>query len=288
MLTDQSGQKSDAFIVKGYDKTQKKGVFIAQLFTPKEKGGTFKLIDKPMILDHPELPFPIDESISPNYTGEELYSSGMVLKNDDRVAILSHHNPSVVSRGIKNFLRTKLQGPESSAISGKLDISIAPQDTFGDFFKYTITRVINEELNSPYAKSWEQTNNKKIRIQCKHGDDLLFQNYYGEEKSEDHNKMASSTDKAPDEQDSLVEKYQSFGKAQLDKEFHRIASIPNARTNIDCLTQMAALMKVYESNGMQMPSPNSSSTAKPKSGCMSAILFILVMTAGYLITQASL
>ena len=67
MLTDESGNKMDAIIIKGYDKTQSNGVFIAQLFNPKEKGGRFGLIDKPMLIANPNLPFEVNPNIKPNY-----------------------------------------------------------------------------------------------------------------------------------------------------------------------------------------------------------------------------
>lgn len=285
MLTDQSGKKMDAFIIKGYDKTQNTGVFIAQLFNPKEKGGKFKLLDKPMLISNPDLPFPVKSNIEPKYETEELYASGMVVDNNDQVAILSHFNPSVVSSGIKNFLRGKLQGQDSKKLSGNLEISIAPQESFGDFFKYTITRVIEEELNNQYAIDWQKNNNKKIKLVCKHGDDLIYSNV------SKHNTNANKTNENNDEKknisdhEELKNKYESLTKSQLDNEFNRIISIPNARTNVECLKQMSALMEVYESKGIQMPGNNTREKVKPKSGCMSLIVLLVVAIGTLMLNQ---
>lgn len=276
MLSDESGNKMDAFIIKGYDKTQSTGVFLAQLFNPKEKNGQFELLDKPMLLGNPNLPFAINSNIEPNYNGEEIYASGMVLKNKDQVAILSHFNPSVVSGGIKNFLRSKLNDSEANLLSGNFEISIAPQESFGDFFKYTITRVIKEELNSAYSKKWESENNKKINLVCKHGDDLIFQNF---SKSQSDSK----TDQLG-EHEVLVKRYQGLNKLQLDKEFQRLISIPNARTNIDCLKQMSALIEVYKDKGIQMPQNGASkSPNKPKGGCLFVFLIMVIILSVFTI-----
>ncbi|MFK7774808.1 MAG: hypothetical protein AB8F94_21895 [Saprospiraceae bacterium] len=276
MLTDEGGNKMDAFIIKGYDKTQPTGVFLAQLFKAKEKNGQFELIDKPMLIGNPDLPFAINSNIEPNYNGEEIYASGMVVNNNDQVAILSHFNPAVVSSGIKNFLRSKLNGPEANSLSGNFEISIAPQETYGEFFKYTITRVIKEELNSDYSKNWELNNNKKINLVCKHGEDLIFQN-------SNNSQSETKTDQI-DEHQTLVKKYQNLNQADLDKEFGRLVSIPNARTNIDCLKQMTALMEVYESKGFQMPQNRTSKDSnKSKSGCLSILLIGIISLVAFII-----
>ncbi len=285
MLTDESGEKMDAFIIKGYDKTQNTGVFIAQIFNPKEKAGSFILIDKPMLIGNPDLPFPIKTDLKPNYETEELYASGMVVNNKDQVAFLSHFNPSVVASGIKNFMRGKLQGEDSSKLSGNLEISIAPQESFGEFFKYTITRVIEEELNSDYAKLWIKRNNRNLVLNCKHGEDLIYSNSAAQNKSlietNSENKIGTNE---TNEETVLVNKYQSFSESQLDNEFNRIVSIPNARTNVECLKQMTALIQVYESKGFDMPGSHSKQQVKPKSGCMSIILILIIATAAVLLT----
>jgi len=279
MLTDQSGKKMDAIIVKGYDKTQNSGVFIAQLFTPKEKGGQFQLIDKPMLIGNPDLPFSINAGLTPKYETEELYSSGMVVNNNDQIAIFSHFNPSVVAGGVKNFLRTKLQGEDSSKLSGNLEISIAPQESYGDFFKYTISRTIEEELNSDYVSNWKSKNNKSLNVVCKHGEDLIYNTSTNQSKSSSNSNSEEAVINEPSRENDLVKRYQTFSKTQLDNEFNRIVSIPNARTNIECLTQMSALMEVYEAKGIEMPGSNQKKQTKPKSGCLSVVLILLMATA---------
>lgn len=82
------------------------------------------------------------------------------------------------------------------------------------------------------------------------------------------------------EHEILVIKYRLLNKAALDTEFYNIASVPNARTNIDCLKKMVALMEVYESKGIQMPSNKAARTTKdsiqPQSGCSSLLLIGII------------
>ena len=49
------------------------------------------------------------------------------------------------------------------------------------------------------------------------------------------------------------EDFSGYSNEDLDKEFNRIISIPNARTNIQALTTMSELMKEYEKRGLKMP-----------------------------------
>lgn len=283
MLTDQEGKKSDAFIVKGYDRTQDKGVFIAQVFIPKEKGGQFKLIGKPMLISNPDLPFSINTDIDPSYQSEELYASGMVVNDNDPIAILSHFNPSVVASGIKNFMRGKLQGKDSSRWSGNLEISIAPQESFGDFFKYTVTRVIEEELNSQYVLDWKNQNNKQINLICKHGHDLIYKT--SDDQSKIDNKPQAETPKSAGskQRDLLLSKYREFSRLQMDNEYHRIISVPNAAGSFDCINQLSALKETYKTKGIPMPNANASQASKSKSGCMSLFFVLLISVAGLIV-----
>ena len=57
-------------------------------------------------------------------------------------------------------------------------------------------------------------------------------------------------------------KYSSYSVEELNNEYHRIVSIPNARTNISALTDMTELMAEYEKRGLEMP--NKKSGSKPK------------------------
>ena len=124
-------------------------------------------------------------------------------------------------------------------------------------------------------------NNKKIRLLCKHGDDLIYSN------DSTNNTNANNNEESKDLSDHevLKNKYASYTKSQLDNEFNRIASIPNARTNVECLKQMSALMEVYESKGIQMPSNNTREKVKPKSGCMSLLLLLVIAIGAIMLNQ---
>ncbi|MDF1697597.1 MAG: hypothetical protein P1U56_17260 [Saprospiraceae bacterium] len=283
MLADENEQKKDAFIIKGYDRTQPNGVFLAQLFIPKEKGGTFLLIDKPMLIGTPELPFAIDPDIPKNYQSDDVYFNGMVLNNGDQVGIFSHPNPSVVANGIKRYLRSKVSDEKSKQLSGKFELSVAPNESGGTFYNYTLKRTVEEELENPALKMWENRNNKKISITCKYGDEIVFPESTESNDSSTQSEENLSASNAKTEDQLLVEKYSPWDKSQLDAEFFRLVSIPNARTNIDCLKQMSALIQVYESNGWATPNTKNQRTPqKAKSGCASIILWIIVIGIGSL------
>lgn len=291
MLQDENGEKMDAFIIKGYDRTQGKGVFIAQKFQAKEKFGQYKVLGDPIFISNPELPFPINESIEKNYTPLEYGSSGMSLKNGEQIGIFSHENPAVNSNNIKSFIRHHLSDPTSEKVSGNLGISIAPMGGNSDFLKYTTLRTIETEKEREWIKNWESQTGKKVRINCSYGDEKWLVEYDDgtggtTPSSENPTKQEPNTKtEAEAEEDALVTKYRLLSKAGLDQEFFRIASVPNARTNIDCLKAMVALMKVYEEQGLEMPGkgdsaprrkPQNSTAQKPKSGCAGMIVLLIV------------
>lgn len=49
--------------------------------------------------------------------------------------------------------------------------------------------------------------------------------------------------------------YDVMSDFQLKREFHRIRRIPNARTNIEALTRMSALLQVMEEKDVEVPKP---------------------------------
>lgn len=54
-------------------------------------------------------------------------------------------------------------------------------------------------------------------------------------------------------EESIKEKYEQCSKEELDDEFNRITSIPNARIKIFALQRMSQLIAEYEKRGIQMP-----------------------------------
>ncbi len=276
MLTNEKGEKMDAFIMKGYDKTQPKGVFLAQIFTPREKSGNFELVDNPVFISNPDLPFDINNEITPNYKDIELYSSGMALKNGDRVGIFSHDNPSVISNGIKQFLRSKVS-LESDKISGNFECAIAPNGHGGEFLKYTLLRTIQAEKQNKWIKEWESKTGKRVNVNCKYGEDIWLKEYADEENLKEDDRKSDKSE-ALNEHEQLVSKYLQMNQFELDAEFQKIISIPNARTNLEALTKMTALMEAYEKKGLSMPDRKKNpESKKSKSGCGASVLFMIVL-----------
>ena len=290
MLQDENGEKMDAFIIKGYDRTQDKGVFIAQKFEAKEKFGKYRVLGDPLFITNPNLPFPVDNNLEKNYDSVEWHNSGFSLKNGEHIGIFSHDNPAVIANGAKAFIRNKLADPSAENVSGNLGISIAPMGGNSDFLKYTMLRTIETEKERQWIKNWEAQRGTKVKINCTYGEEKWLDEYddgkgaatpAAEAPSQEER---SAKNEAQVEEDALVNKYRLLSKAGLDKEFYRIASVPNARTNIDCLKAMVALMKVYEEQGLEMPSKGGSAprrkpqnqSGKSKSGC-AGILVILII-----------
>lgn len=80
-------------------------------------------------------------------------------------------------------------------------------------------------------------------------------------------------------QQELELKYRNFSNDQLYAEFRRIASIPNARTNIQCLVEVAALLAIGKERGIDVANSNAE-TSKKKSGCLSVIaVCVMLMVA---------
>ena len=237
---DNSNTRVDAILVQTYDITQDKGVILAQAFNPKENGG-FRKIDKMTFLGHTDLI--VDKRINPtvDYSVEEPAVTGFSLKGDadgklKYVAAVVHEKPSVVANEIKFYLRDSFSGEKRKNISGQFELNILQvADKNVDFLTFLVANAINEELESASAKSWKQETRRTVNIIVKRGDDIIYE--------------STTPATAPNETGG----YEQFTDKQLYDEFYRITSMPNARTNITALTQMAALIKEFKFRGLEIP-----------------------------------
>ena len=289
-LQDSSGQKTEAFIIKGYDKTQEKGVFIAQLFEGKEKGGEFKLIDKPMFIAQPDLPFAVNKSIPENWESEDVYISGMVLKNGDQIGRFSHHNPAVVASGIQRYIRAKVSSPDSGEMSGRMELSVMPKEGNSAFMKYCAIETIRAEKNSELVRNWEKEHAKPLLINLNSGDEIWLEEFQQADFNETRStqepeqsaaEQSSQTDIGSKEhQQELERKYNQFSEEELRAEFARILNIPNARTNIQCLVEVAALMEVAKKRGIDLQQAAGKANSG-KSGCMPVLLLMILLALVY-------
>ncbi len=60
--------------------------------------------------------------------------------------------------------------------------------------------------------------------------------------------------------------YEVMNVPQLEAEYNRVISIPNARTNIEALTRMTALMGIFEERGIPMPGRSAGGSGQSRSG----------------------
>lgn len=79
-------------------------------------------------------------------------------------------------------------------------------------------------------------------------------------------------------QNKLESKYKRLSDDELFTEFSRIANIPNARTNIQCLVEVSALMSVAKERGIDIQKPKEIAN-NDKKGCMPILLLGLLIVA---------
>ncbi|NMM47453.1 hypothetical protein [Marinigracilibium pacificum] len=78
-------------------------------------------------------------------------------------------------------------------------------------------------------------------------------------------------------QAEIETKYRQFTNEQLQAEFIRILSIPNARTNVQCLVEVAALMTISKERGIDLQNFNKK---KDNKGCFPVLVTgIIFVTA---------
>jgi hypothetical protein len=240
-LRDDKNNRVDSIIVHGYDITQEKGVILGQMFNPKESGG-FRKIDKTTYLGKPELILEKKSNPNADYTVEELDFNAMAISDNNLtwyIAFFLHKNPSVIANSIKRFLRSKLGGEKRLELTGKFMLNISEEEGINqDFLKFLVTSTIDEELASQTINEWINQTGRTINISCKLGEELIYE-------SSKANTMQT---------ENFNTDYSNLSNAEMDIEFSRIISIPNARTNITALTQMSALMEEYKKRGIQLPS----------------------------------
>jgi len=237
-LRNEKGERTDAIIINGFDKTQEKGVTLAQMFLPIENGG-FKKIDKVIFLGNPELIIPIEKNLNPDYSVDEIGFNAIAIKNEENnltkyLAVFTHDNPSIIANAIKRFLRSKFSSENSNELSGEFDIEI-PDNCVKNFdlLSFVVKNAIQEELQEEVTKKWTEKNNRKIKITAKYNGKILFQT--------DNQTMNDSND---------LSKYTI---SELDNFFNEILKIPNARTNIEALTKMSNLLEEYKKRKIETP-----------------------------------
>ena len=152
------------------------------------------------------------------------------------MAAVVHEKSSVVANEIKFYFRDSFSGEKRKNISGQFELNILQvADKNVDFLTFLVANAINEELESASAKSWKQETRRTVNIIVKRGDDIFYE--------------STTPATAPNE----TRGYEQFTDKQLYDEFYRITSMPNARTNITALTQMAALINEFKFRGLELP-----------------------------------
>lgn len=261
-LRDENDERVDAIIVQGFDKTQDKGVALGQMFEPKEKNGNFKKIGRVTFLGNPDLPVEIEKMDNPDYSVQEAGFTAMAVEIDGLTqyfAFLVHENPTVIVNNIKQFLRSKLMDTNAQSLNGRFELKITPGESINDdFLKFLVLNAVEEEKKLPHALDWEDKTGRKILLNIYKGDVAYLTEF------ENENIPSEEKSKA-DEPETKKGKYSSFTEQELNNEFNRIISIPNARTNVSALTDISKLRAEYEKRGIDLPINKSNSTSnEPK------------------------
>lgn len=185
-LRDEHDQRTDAIIVQGFDKRQEKGVVLAQMIQPKEKGGTFKKIGKVTYLGSPDLPVDKVEVENPDYSVQEPGFNAMALEKDgltQYMAFFTHDNPSVIASTMRRFLSSKLGSAESATLKGTFELIVTPGGVNNhDFLKFLAINAVEDERSTPHAREWESATGRTILVNIKHGDDPILTEYSKEEE----------------------------------------------------------------------------------------------------------
>ena len=159
------------------------------------------------------------------------------------VAVFVHNNPSVIANTIKRFLRSKIGGDKNDELSGKFELNIpSGQITNENFLRFLVTNYINEEIQSENAQIWLSQTNRYLEIICKNGENIIC-----------HITSNSPENKNNNESNINSTGYEYFYEQELENEYFKLLSIPNARTNIAALTKMTQLMDEYQKRGIEMP-----------------------------------
>lgn len=243
-LTNEQGEKIDSIIVQGFDKTQEKGVVLAQMFEPKEKTGSFKKLNNIAFLGNPELPIELAKQDNPDYSVEECGFNAVELKFGELtqyMAFFTHENPSIIASTMKQFLRSKIGGVDSADLNGRFEFMITPGMIKNEeYLKFLVCNAVDEERKSAHATEWETNTGRNILINILHGDTPLQTEFEKEnQKASPEAESEASPEEAAvakkTEQEKEASKYASFTEHELNKEYNRLLSIPNARTNISAL-----------------------------------------------------
>jgi hypothetical protein len=238
-------EKQDVVIVKGYDTSHPSGLLFIQGFRGIESGMPFQKLGNPALVnDREKLPVPLVYR-GTNKTVEEPYLSGMVLNDPDggtsREIFAGHDSASYLANRLFDTVLNILDQNEPD-FSGKLRFNFVPNTIRKEpFTQFVFDQLISDLKNHPNVQNWENTHQKNLTIELVFNDEATT-------PQPDTAPPAVGTPPAPDSS-----KYATFTRDGLDNEFFRIVSIPNARTNIDCLEAMAGLIAEYEKRGIAMP-----------------------------------
>jgi hypothetical protein len=150
---------------------------------------------------------------------------------------------------------------DADSLNGRFELQVTPGlVTSDDFLKFLTLTAVEEERKTAHAAEWEKRTGRKILLNVKHGDKSYLTEF------ENENKKPEDTPKTetPKTQQG---KYSSATVDDLNAEYYRLISIPNARTNISALMDMTELMAEYKKRGIEMPdskrASNESEQKKP-------------------------
>jgi hypothetical protein len=235
-------EKQDAIIVKGFDTSEATGLLFAQRFRGIESGAPFEKLGN-IALYSKEEKLPV--KLVPRKTNKEVeepYISGMVVSTDDnmvrRIIIAGHDNASYLAPRLFDAVLNILDKKEDN-FSGNFEIKFVPGTLKNDDLTQFILRQTHQQITTHRETlAWEKQFNRKVKVSF---------------NFDENGKVAEAVKPASDKPADTTNKYSGLAEEELNEEFHRIVSIPNARTNITALTEMAALMKEYKTRGLELP-----------------------------------
>ena len=81
--------------------------------------------------------------------------------------------------------------------------------------------------------------------------------------------------------------YEQMSTEQLDQELISISKMPNARTNVEALTKVSAIMAEYKKRGIDLPTQRAKKAANTSKQYVSVVIGILLVAGGIVLTSNS-
>jgi len=206
---------------------------------------------------------PISDKVFLVNNGEIIAMAGEKIENDE-----SSDGFIITEKGKTNNYEVELNSKSIEQLTDHINSSyqqimlmITQRNVFGGEITYHIGKEL--ELNNQliekcqnYCKQIETNEMAQSLIKILTNSPINISFYY------QNKKIAPAESNTADTLQNL--NFSDMTEQELNNEFYRIVSIPNARKNITALTEMSALMQEYKKRGLELPTKKPLLSESPK------------------------